>query len=253
MKTKFNKNLLLNGTFFLAGSVIGGIVGGLIAKKATEEKCDKEMDILRDIYLDKVEVASAWSDEELMTEEEMADLLDFVENDEIDRREKLLKNWDKPPLKSTSEFEKDLAESEHPLDSDEDESDNAYFEDEVRADNDSADIHGYYEEHKNDPPKILSDEESGDINPGVEVVEWTYFAKDDTMVDGDDQIVPDFRRFVGHLLDDSGWIDDTDADDINILSTEYMNLYKITKLYRKFSDMDAAHHQVYDELNAAYS
>lgn len=228
-----NKKALYFLGGFAVGVSLGSLVTYLVTKKVLWAECDEEINKMRDEYSGVKQVKEVPKEV----------------------KEALLKNWDKPDIMTvrSSSFEDELAESEHPKDSDEDEEIN---EEELKADDTSISIEEERRENEGKPPVIISEEEIGELSPGWEERDLTYYQEDDTMVDENNQIIPDFRMFVGNILDDTGWIDDNEADDIVIKSFEYMSVYRVTKILMAFSDTDYAHQQVmgeYNDLTDAYS
>lgn len=210
--------------YFLGGFAVGGALGSLltylVTKKVLWAECDKEINKMRDEYSGVRQIKEVPKEV----------------------KEALLKNWDKPDLMTirNSSFEDELAESEHPKDSD---------EDELKADETSLQIEEERRENEGKAPVIISEEEIGELSPGWEERDLTYYQEDDTMVDENNQIIPDFRMFLGNILDDTGWIENNEADDIVIKSFEYMSVYRVTKVLMAFSDTDYAHQQVMSEYN----
>lgn len=238
------------GLYFAAGLSLGAAVGSLVTYLVTRnyiwDKAESEMDAIREVYLEEIAKEAIKEDK---PKKKVSDLIN--NNPDLSRvKEALKKNWEKPPLKATLEAE--LAESEHPTDSDEDEK----WEDVDPEEAEAFDRAMNYEEEKrqveNDYPVIISDGEKAELGPNWNDRNWTYFTEDDEMVDEDDQIVEDFRRFVGNVLDDSGWLSDMDEDEVIVKSGEFMSVYTISKLFGAFSDTDAASQQVVLELNKPY-
>ena len=217
-----------NALYFLAGLTLGAIAGTIGTRLYLDKKLNDEID--ESLF------------EEDYEEEEVINPPTKEVDPEI--KEKLLKNWNKPEIGVKTEA--DFAESEHPVDSDEDDGlmdpDEAdEFEDATDDDislmEKSADIMDDYVRHKNDPPRFVEESEVKSLPSSIETEEWTYFTDDDTMVNDDDDVVEDYRRFIGNILDDSGWLSDNEADDALILSYEYHALYRVSKVFRAWADM----------------
>lgn len=225
------------GLYFAAGLGIGAAAGSIVSyfitKRLLWDKCEEEIEMVRQLYSNHHEEAN---------EEDKPDLSKV--------KEALKKNWEKPPLKSS--FEEELAEDEHPMDSDEDEEWEDVTEEEQRALEQDIEFEEEKREMEGTYPVIISEGEASELGANWEEREWTYFSEDDTMTDEDDQIVEDFRRFIGNVLDDSGWLSDPDADDVIVKSGEFMSFYRITKLFKAFADTDAASHQIFADLNKPY-
>lgn len=229
------KNTLYFCGGFFVGSAVASLATYLITKKVLWAKCDEEINEMRDMYTG---VSNTFDKKKYVPE---------------NVKKALINNWNKPELKATKRFEDELAESEHPVDSDEDEIETS--EEELKADETSLDIEEERRENKGKAAEIISEEAIDELSPGWEERDFTYYQEDDTMVDENNQIIPDFRLFVGNILDDTGWIDDDEAEDIVIKSYEYMSVYRVTKILMAFGDTDYAKHQVmgdYDDLTGAY-
>ena len=140
-------------------------------------------------------------------------------------KEKLMKNWEKPNLKSVEE---ELAETEHPVDSDEDENDED--PDEERSMNLAIALEDEKREVENDPPRIISEEEMGELSPGWDEREWNYYIYDDIMTDDDGNKVEDYKLFIGEALSESGFIDEEETDEVIVLSGEFSTVYRIHKI-----------------------
>lgn len=208
-----------NALYFLAGLTLGAIAGVVGTRLYLDKKLNDEID-------------------ESLFEEDYEDegaINPPTKEVDPDIREKLLRNWNKPDIGVRTE--EDFAESEHPVDSDEDEGLMDPDED-VKLMEKSADIMDDYVVHKNDPPRFIEESEAKGLPSSIETEEWTYFTDDDTMVNDDDDVVEDYRRFIGNILDDSGWLSDNEADDALILSYEYHALYRVSKVFRAWADME---------------
>ena len=162
-----------------------------------------------------------------------------------DIREKLLKNWDKPPLHVSEE---EAAENMHPVDSDEDfGEDPADCEEDDDEDDDrlegvekdgpvdiAYEADKFHKEHVNDPPEIISDEEAGSVPAHFDVEEWIFWVEDGVMTDEDEQEITDFERFIGDTLDKSEFRNN-DEEETYVLSYEFDTLYHIVKYFQSYS------------------
>ena len=227
--------------YFCGGFVLGGAVASLVTYLITKRIEEKKFWDDVDCECEKDEIGDGINASYILTEEDgdTVEKKKYVTPPEI--REKLLKNWDKPPLHVTEE---EMAENMHPLDSDEDfGEDPSDFEDEddriegVEKDGPvdiAYEADKYHKEHVNDPPKIISYEESSEIPPHFDVQEWIFWVEDGVMTDEDEQVVDDYERFVGDTLDKSEFRNN-DEEETYVVSYEFDTLYHIVKYFQSYS------------------
>lgn len=215
--------------FFLLGVLVGGVVGSTL----TYILLNKKEGIGEKIEVD--DVVENLDDTNKMEE---------FKNNEEEIREKLLKNWDKPPLKVS---EDEMAEHMHPTDSDEDEFEDASDTpfDEVDNNHDlgiqeSIENDEYHKKNKGKKPKIISKDDLDSVPSHFETSEWVFWAGDDVVTDDDgSNVIEDPERFVGDCLDKYDFRNN-DEEELYILSYEYDTLFVITKYFKSYGSTHEA-------------
>lgn len=230
--------------YFLIGSSIGLLIGFgagfLFCKKAVKN---------HENLIGEIEDGS--EDEEDDVPEELKRGVDNKKLVEI--KEKLIRNWDKPPL---SVSEEEMAENMHPVDSDEDEfgiDDTDILEDdkepsdspftgslrplEAHEKNEDKlkDIHHKHKKNRHMKPEMVSKEFVEDNEDTFDKEEWIFWAEDGVVSDNDENIIDDYRRFIGDFIDETGFRYN-EEDELIIFSHEYATIYEITKYFKKYSD-----------------
>jgi len=231
--------------YFLTGAIVGVAIGfgvGYIFCK----KMAKREEIFIEDNKNKV------TEEEDDVSEEFKRNVDTKKLSEI--REKLIKNWDKPPLPVSEE---EMAENTHPVDSDEDEfgtdileetkdneeepSDSPFtgsiraLEERERDEDKLKDIHHKHQKNRSKKPEIVSKEFVEDNEDTFDKEEWIFWVEDGVVTDEDENIIDDYRRFIGNFIDESGFRYN-EEDELIIFSHEYATIYEITKYFKKYSD-----------------
>lgn len=248
-----NKNYIYCGVSFLAGLVIGGVLvyEAIKAKKRADENKEIEKELNEDLEgVFEDEYPSDRDSENVMyTPEEIT---------ENERREALLKNWNKPPIGKGATLEEEMAESEHPMDSDEDENENfkrleddsPSYNDEMNALEKSAEADKFYKEHKEEPPRIISEDDASDLPAGIEKVEWIFWDKDEIITNEEEEVIEDFKRFVGDCLDE--FMYDSNDETILVLSYEFMSLYSVTRYFLSYTEKKEGDERYYEDLRSNY-
>lgn len=91
--------------------------------------------------------------------------------------------------------------------------------------------HEYDKKHRNNVPKIISEEDFSTGVPGFESKEVSYYTDDDTYVyDDSDEVVEDPAFCFGNVIKNLHWdSDDSQTDDIHIRNFNLNCDYKIVK------------------------
>ena len=238
--------------YFLVGSGVGLLIGfgiGFIFCKKTV----KSHKVFVEGFDEDREVEESKEDD---VKEEFKRVVDSNKLTEI--KEKLIRNWDKPPLKVS---EKEMAENMHPLDSDEDEfevddtdilengnedseeepSDSPFtgsmrpLEAHEKNEDKLKDIHHKHKKNRHMKPEMVSKEFVEDNEDTFDKEEWIFWAEDGVVSDSDENIIDDYRRFIGDFIDETGFRYN-EEDELIIFSHEYATIYEITKYFKKYSD-----------------
>lgn len=210
--------------FFLLGVLVGGVVGSTLTYILLNKK---------EGIGEKIEV------EDVVENLDDANKMEEFKNNEEEIREKLLKNWDKPPLKVS---EDEMAENMHPVDSDEDDIEAL---DEVDNEKDlneqeAMDADEYHKKNNGKKPKIISKDNLDSVPSHFETSEWVFWAGDDVMTDDDgSSVIEDPERFVGDCLDKYDFRNN-DEEELYILSYEYDTLFIITKYFKSYGSTHEA-------------
>lgn len=231
--------------YFIIGSGIGLIIGFGIGYIFYKKRSEKEN---IDVWDSKIE------DDEVI--DDVADEFKRGGNEEKleEIKEKLIRNWDKPPL---SVSEEEMAENMHPVDSDEDEfeDDGNYILEESEDEqsdspftgslrpleahetneNFAKEIHEAHQENRHMKPEMVSKEFVEDNEDTFDKEEWIFWAEDGVVSDEDENIIDDYRRFIGDFIDETGFRYN-EEDELIIFSHEYATIYEITKYFKKYSD-----------------
>lgn len=231
--------------YFLTGAIVGVAIGfgvGYIFCKKTVKS--------HKIFIDDINCNEEIEEDDVS--EEFKRNVDTKKLNEI--REKLIKNWDKPPLPVSEE---EMAENTHPVDSDEDEfgtdiseeiddnskepSDSPFtgseraLEAHEKNEDKLKDIHHKHQKNRSKKPEIVSKEFVEDNEDTFDKEEWIFWVEDGVVTDEDENIIDDYRRFIGDFIDESGFRYN-EEDELIIFSHEYATIYEITKYFKKYSD-----------------
>lgn len=92
-----------------------------------------------------------------------------------------------------------------------------------------------HEKHKNDPPKIISDEEYGMLTPNIDTQTLYFYMYDETLVDDNDEIINDPSVLIGDALNASDFIDN-DETMLFVLNPGIDTAYEIQKVYGSYDE-----------------
>lgn len=222
---------------FLLGVLVGGVVGSTLTYILLNKKEGIGEKIEVDDSYDNVTDVNDIDDTSMYPSN--LKKMEVFKNNEEEIREKLLKNWNKPPLKVS---EDEMAENMHPVDSDEDDIEAL---DEVDNEKDlneqeSIDADEYHKKNKGKKPKIISKDDLDSVPSHFETSEWVFWAGDDVVTDDDgSNVIEDPERFVGDCLDKYDFRNN-DEEELYILSYEYDTLFIITKYFKSYGSTHEA-------------
>ena len=205
------KTIVSNGISLAIGAAAGIIFTSLYWKKKMDDILAEEFDdrYARCVGPDEsgVEVNPTREDGVLSSEQ----------RDEI--REKLVRNFEQTSSYATMYS----AETEHPVDSDEDEIDDSNVESDVERAN------AEHRENFNKPPKIISAEEFSNLPPYIETGALYFYHYDNVLVDDEDDEIDDPGVLIGECLDKYGFRD-SDEEMIFVMNYQIDKAFEIHRV-----------------------
>lgn len=225
--------------YFLLGFVVGAVSGCIVSYIFYKNKGKEEQEILKDDEIDE-----KWDDD-------IADEFKrgYVPDEEV--KEKLLRNWNKPPLKVS---EQEAAENMHPLDSDEDDFEDYILEEDEEEPSDSPytgseraleasekavdhakELHQAHKKNRSKSPEIVSRDFLEEAEDDFEKEEWIFWVEDGVLTDEDENIIEDPTEFIGESIDEDGFRYNNE-EELIVYSYTYETIYIITKYFKAYYD-----------------
>lgn len=227
--------------YFLSGIAIGAVSGVVGHKLWINYKEQKEFEENFEEYEDI-------SDEYLRHESEVnpnetntgreSGAITAQQRDEI--RAKLKKNYEGTTNYASMYKGDNAAEEEHPVDSDEDEPGDEYFEDSEESEDDilkEAEVNATleHEKNKNKPPKIISYDAVTELPEYIEQCDLFYYTGDDVLAnEAEEELDPE--TFVGDALWKYGF-SDNDEHEIYVMNYALDTCYCVMKVNGAFADL----------------
>lgn len=214
------KTIVSNGISLAIGAAAGIIFTSLYWKKKMDDILAEEFDddrYARCVGPDEsgVEVNPTREDGPLSSEQ----------RDEI--REKLVRNFEQTSSYATMYS----AETEHPVDSDEDEIDDSNVESDVERAN------AEHRENFNKPPKIISAEEFSNLPPYIETGALYFYHYDNVLVDDEDDEV-DEDMLVGDCLDKFDFRNNKEEEIIFVMNYQMDKAFEIHRVMGSWNSGD---------------
>lgn len=221
--------------YFLSGFSLGGVLGALAYKIYSDKKREKESAEEYDNILRGYQRTTEVNPEETNTGRDSG-ILSQEEREKI--KERLQKN-----LKETTNYAAMYsAETEHPVDSDEELDEADYAEpdpdepEEIDEDEEAAyDATVEHQKNRNKKPKIISYEAVADLPAYIEQRNLFYYIRDNVLAnEEEEELEPE--AFVGDAL----WKYDfanNDETEIYVMNYELDTCYTVTKVQGAFADL----------------
>lgn len=127
-------------------------------------------------------------------------------------------------------------ESEHPVDSDED--DELYSENEENPRINEELTKKYYEK-RNLPPEIIPFDMVSDLDPSIDTEILYYYMYDSALVDEFKEEIHGWENFLGNCLEISGFVDNN-IESIFILNYKHNTLYEVHKEFKSWREENEA-------------
>lgn len=220
-------------TFFigLGIGIVSGVLGSMAYFKNKYSKmADEQIAETEEYYRKYFEVQESYSadDEAEVNPTENTDrsqgILSQSARDEI--REKLTRNYEQTTNYASIYKEKhpDVFKQAEEM---------ADAEGDIEQPNEAEIANIEHEKHKNDPPKIISDEEYGMLAPNIDIQTLYFYMYDETLVDDNDEIINDPSVLIGDALDVSDFIDN-DETMLFVINPGIDTAYEIQKVYGSY-------------------
>lgn len=220
-------------TFFigLGIGIVSGVLGSMAYFKNKYSKiADEQIAETEEYYRKYFEVQESYStdDEAEVNPTENTDrsqgVLSQSARDEI--REKLTRNYEQTTNYASIYKEKhpDMFKQAEEM---------ADAEGNIEQPNEAQIANIEHEKHKNDPPKIISDEEYDTLPSNIDTQTLYFYMYDETLVDDNDEIINDPSVLIGDALDVSDFIDN-DETMLFVINPGIDTAYEIQKVYGSY-------------------
>ena len=220
-------------TFFigLGIGIVSGVLGSMAYFKNKYSKmADEQIAETEEYYRKYFEVQESYStdDEAEVNPTENTDrsqgVLSQSARDEI--REKLTRNYEQTTNYASIYKEKhpDVFKQAEEM---------ADAEGDIEQPNEAQIANIEHEKHKNDPPKIISDEEYDTLPSNIDTQTLYFYMYDETLVDDNDEIINDPSVLIGDALDVSDFIDN-DETMLFVINPGIDTAYEIQKVYGSY-------------------
>lgn len=226
--------------YFGIGILLGGIGGFFVGRYVTKEKAEKEANARADAEIDEMRdyynIGNTYinNGDDAGINEESEDQNESRENGIMapEARNKL-----KAERRAAHEaiynktmynkmYKDDEADSEHPVDSDEDEVE--HYMDKVADERKS---------NSGKSPKIISERALGEVPEYYDSQTLYYYMYDHTLVDDADNVVDEPGYLIGDALTKYGFIDDGNEETlIFVRNSELDTIYEIQKMHAAWYD-----------------
>lgn len=204
------KNYIWFGLGLLTGTA-GGVLGSMkYFKKKYSEEAEQRISEMEDY--------SHWTKAYARTSEDE----DTEEVDHEERQKMMKEQRDMEPVKKVDYV------SMYP---------NLNKETEEEEETPEKKTHEEHQKNKNRPPRIISAEESGNLDPHYEYETLVFYAYDEVLVDENDCVIEDPRHLVGDSLEKYDFIN-SDEEIIFVLNYELTTCYEINKVQAAFGEFN---------------
>ena len=238
-----------NILYFALGAVVGGAAGWFAHRLYIAATIDKRLEAIEQGRYDDILSGYERKDEAEVNPEKTNT---GRENGILsqDEREKIKKQL-QTNLKETTNYASmysvsSAAETEHPVDSDEEIDEADYPEEEEEDEEDSEEIEATeaaldatfeHQKNKNKKPKIISYEALEELPAYIDKRDLYYYMRDGVLAnDEEEELVPE--DFIGDALTKYGFSDyDNDETEIYVMNYAYDVCYTVIKVQGAFADL----------------
>lgn len=211
----------------LSGSALAGAAAGILGtmtyfKKKYDKVAQNKIDEIRKFYKERDQYAS-YAGETQEEEPQENPVENMTDEERAEIKAKLKKNWSQTTNYASyykknnqiPETEEEIVEETAPPVLTEEE-----WEDRMK--------------NRNRPPKLISSDDLEGLPEYIEMENMFYYTYDDTITDEDDQVIEDYKRYLGDCLEKYNF-PESDEITIYVRNYEYDKVYEITKVESNYT------------------